>query len=88
MLYEKIDASSPTVRTESVILTSIIDASEEREIAVYDIPGAFLHAKLPDVVHMKVAGELATLLVQVDPDTYKDFVIMEKGKETIYLLLT
>jgi hypothetical protein len=52
-LYEKWESSSLTVKTESVLLTSMIDAYEERTIGVYDTPGAFLHSKLDETVHMK-----------------------------------
>ena len=38
--------SSPTVSTEGMIGSFIIDAFEEREIAVLDIPGAYLHADM------------------------------------------
>ena len=37
----KEDASSPTVATESVLLTCIVDALEGRDVAVIDIPNAF-----------------------------------------------
>jgi Reverse transcriptase (RNA-dependent DNA polymerase) len=87
-LYEKSEASSPTVKTESVILTSVIDAAEERVIGVYDIPGAFLHSKLPDTVYMKVTGTLTRFLVAVAPDIYSSFVVTENGIDVIYLLLT
>ena len=51
LLYDKSEASSPTVKMESVFLTQ-----EGRQVAVYDISGAFLHSELPDIVHMKVRG--------------------------------
>jgi hypothetical protein len=38
----KKDSSSPTVATEAVLLTCIIDADEERDVAVIDIPNAFI----------------------------------------------
>jgi hypothetical protein len=38
----KEDASSLTVATESVFLSCIIDAEEERDVAVVDIPNAFV----------------------------------------------
>ena len=38
----KEDVSSPTVSTEAVLLTCIIDAEEERDVAVIDIPNAFI----------------------------------------------
>jgi hypothetical protein len=70
------------------LFSSIIDAAEGRKVAVYDIPGAFLHAELPDTVYMKVTGDLAQLLIQVSPDTYSRYVTSKNGKEVIYLLLT
>jgi hypothetical protein len=37
----KEDATSPTVTTESILLTAVIDALENRDVAVVDIPNAF-----------------------------------------------
>jgi Reverse transcriptase (RNA-dependent DNA polymerase) len=68
-LYEKWEASSPTVKTESVLLTSVIDAREKQTIGIYDIQGAFLHSKLEETVYMKVSGVLAECLVQVSRKT-------------------
>jgi hypothetical protein len=39
---EKEDASSPTVATELVLLSCTIDAMENREVCVLDIPNAFV----------------------------------------------
>ena len=44
----KEEASSPTAFTESVILTSIVDAKEGREVATVDIPNAFAQTVIPD----------------------------------------
>jgi len=41
----KEDSSSPTVSTEAVILTSIINAHERRDVAVIDIPNAFIQTR-------------------------------------------
>ncbi len=38
----KEELSSPTVSTEAVLLTLIVDALEGRDIAVIDIPNAFI----------------------------------------------
>jgi hypothetical protein len=38
----KEDSSLPTVATEAVLLSCIIDAKEERDITVVDIPNAFV----------------------------------------------
>jgi hypothetical protein len=42
----KEDASSPTVTTESVLLSCIIDSEEERDVAVVDIPNAFVQTRV------------------------------------------
>ena len=59
------DASSPTVSTESVILTSMIGAMEEREVAIVDILNAFVQTQVTDeknrvIVH--ICGMLWTFL--------------------------
>ena len=38
----KEDASSPTVATESVLLTFIVDAEEHQYVATVDIPNSFI----------------------------------------------
>ena len=38
----KEDTSSPTVSTEGLMLSCMIDAMKGREVATVDIPGAFL----------------------------------------------
>jgi hypothetical protein len=38
----KENASSPTVPTESVLLTSLVDVQENRDITIVDIPNAFI----------------------------------------------
>ena len=43
---DKEDAASPTAALESVLLTSTIDAAEERDSAVIDIPNAFIQTRI------------------------------------------
>lgn len=43
--YKKSDRTSPTVATDEVIITSVIDAHKKRDVAITDIPGAFLNTK-------------------------------------------
>jgi hypothetical protein len=42
----KEDASLPTFATESVLLSCTIDAEEERDVAVVDIPSAFVQTRV------------------------------------------
>jgi hypothetical protein len=88
MLYDKTDVSSPTVKTESVLLTSIIDASKGRMVGVYDFLGDFLDSRLEEVVHIKITGALMKFLLPIDEKLYSEFVINEKGHDIIFLKLT
>jgi hypothetical protein len=44
----KEDASSPTVSSEAFLLTCVIDATKKRDVAVVDIPNAFIQAVVED----------------------------------------
>jgi hypothetical protein len=80
----KEDASSPTVATESVLLTCIVDAEEERDVAVIDIPNAFIKTRVQDekdMVIIKIRGILVDTLVSIAPDVYKPYVTTDKKGE-------
>ena len=81
--YEKEDAASPTVAVESVIITSVVDAKEGRDVAIVDIPSAYLHADMDDEVHMRLTGKLAELLVATAPEMYREYVTYGKNKEPV-----
>ena len=60
--------SSPTVSTEGLMLSCMIDAMEGREVATADIPGAFLHTDYDKgYIHIKLEGDMVTLLEEIDP---------------------
>ena len=85
----KEDASSPTVSTESVLLSCIIDAEEKRDVAVIDIPNAFVQTRVEDEKDMaiiKLRGVLVDILVALAPDVYKSYTTTDK-KGTIQLLV-
>ena len=48
MYLTKEDASLETVSTESVLLTSIVDAEENRDITVIGILSAFIQARVKE----------------------------------------
>ena len=53
----KEDSSLPTLSTEAVLLSCIIDAEEERDVAVIDIPNAFIQTRVEnekDMVYIRV----------------------------------
>lgn len=86
--WTKEDSISPTVATKSVMLTAMIEAHEERKVACYNIPGAFLHADLGEDVIMVLKGQLAELMVQVAPNLYRKYVnIDRRGKPILCIKL-
>ena len=82
----KEDMASPTVSIEALLLTLITDAMEDRDVACADVTGAYLHAEMKDFVLLKLSGHGVDVLCQID-EKYKNFVIMEGGRKTLYLKL-
>jgi hypothetical protein len=83
----KEDASAPTVSIKAVMLSAIIDAMEERDVATVDIPGAFMQANIDEVVYVKFEGEIAEMLVKLDRQLYRKYVKDENGKPVLYVEL-
>jgi hypothetical protein len=44
----KEDASSPTVSAEAVMLMCVVDANENRDVAIVNIPNTFVHTVVED----------------------------------------
>ena len=78
--------SSPTVSTEGLMLSCMIEAMEGREVATSDTPGAFLKTDYDKVdIHIKLEGGMVTLLEEIDPEYYKYFIYTEKrGIKCVY----
>ena len=62
------DISSPTASTESVFVTLVIDATEDREVAVADIEGAYLEAVMTETVHIEIDEDVSMLLLELMPE--------------------
>ena len=48
----KHESASPTVATESVFITAVVDAHEGQMVKIVDMPGTFMHADQDDLVHV------------------------------------
>ena len=71
----KEDTSSPTVSTEGLMLSCMIDAMEGREVATTDTPEAFLKTDYEKGdIHIKLERAMVTLIEDTDPEYYKDFI--------------
>jgi hypothetical protein len=78
--------SSPTVSTEALMATLAIDIKEGRDVAIFDVPGAYLQAEMPKdkKVLMKLRGQFVDIMCEVNPE-YKPYVTEERGEKILYL---
>ena len=89
----KQEAYSPTYHTESVFCTFGIEAEEGRDIAIIDIPNAFVQTDLvkndkPVKIVMVIRGKLAQMLCDIAPDTYKKYMTRDRnGNPVLYVKL-
>ena len=87
------DCMSPTAALESIVLTSVIDAHERRDVMSTDIPNAFIQTKMPEIpkgkerVMMKITGALVDLLVDLNPELYGSKIVFENGRKVVYVVV-
>ena len=86
LLYTKDETSSPTTTPESVFLTTLVDAVEERHVVVADVTGAYLNADMDDFVLIRLTGDDVDMMCNANP-TYEQFVTMKHGHKTLFLQL-
>ena len=84
---DKTTSSSPTVTLESVFLTCGVAAKEKRKVVTVDLPGTFMFSNMDEVIILKVEGESVDMLVEIDVNKYKPYVVIEHGKKVIYFKL-
>jgi hypothetical protein len=87
----KEDVSSPTVTAEAVMLTCVIDVQDDRDIAVVDIPNAFVQTVVyeEDADHCVIVcirGPLVDILVSISPDVYGQYVSTNKSGQKVLIL--
>ena len=82
----KEDAMSHTVCTDAEFMTALIEAYEERDVAFFNIPGAYLHAETDKYLTMVIKGTLAEIIVKVDLSLFRKYVTTKsKGNPILYV---
>ena len=63
-----------------------IFAYERRKTAVFDVPGAYLHADMPEVKFdlLEITGQFVNIVCHVNPEFNQD-VRNENGKKVLYI---
>ena len=68
------------------MITSAIEAHEERDVAFIDIPGAFLHVLADEEIYMILCGTLYDIMVMFDPSLYLQYITYDsKGQALLYV---
>ena len=84
----KEEAASPTVSTESTFITATIAAAEKMKVWCYNVPSAFVNTEVDKDVIMVLKGDLADMMVQIAPETYRKYITTDrKGTRIIYVKL-
>jgi hypothetical protein len=66
------------------VLSATIETMEELDVATVDITGAFMQEDIDKVVHVRFEGEIAEILVRMDPKLYRKYVRDENGNAVLY----
>ena len=87
----KEEASSTTACTEAIMLTAVVDAKEERDVATMDIPNAFVPTVILDLekdycVMVQLCGAIVDILCDIAPDVYSEYVTTNKKGEKILIV--
>ncbi len=87
----KEDVSLPTLTAKAVMLTCVIDAQEDRDIVVVDIPNAFVQTVVNEedadnCVIVCIRGPLVDILVAIAPDSYGPYVFTNKSGQKVLIV--
>ena len=82
--YKKENATLPTVHKDSTFITCAIDAKENRDVMVVDLPGAFPHAlrragATKKQLLMVLRGPLTETMALLNPTLYRPFITHDKN---------
>ena len=64
----------------------LINAYEERDVAIFDVPGAYFHADVPEETFaiLKIKGDFVDIMCDVNPEC-KPYVRYDNGKKVLYV---
>ena len=84
----KEEAASPTVSTEALLTTAVIDAKQNRDVITLDIPNAFVQTPMPKNqkrVIMRINRLLLDYLEEICPETYRKYITHQNNTKVLYV---
>ena len=84
--------ASPTVFTELILITGVIDVKEKHDDMMADIPNAFVQTEIGEKptrekIFMKICGPLVDILLEIDHDLYGPYVVYDHGEKLVYVIM-
>jgi hypothetical protein len=73
--------------TKSIFLMAVIDALEGRDVAIIDVPGAFMQADTDELMHVRFTGKMLDLLLEIDAEMYGPCIVQEGKEQVMYVEL-
>ena len=67
---DKSEVLAPTLSTDALFITLVVDADEGRDVAMIDIPGAFLQTAAKPGKYIKFTGAMVDIPCQLNPRLY------------------
>ena len=83
----KEQSTSPTISTEAVFLTAMVDAWENKKVAVLEVSGAFMQVDMDELVHIRFCGEMVDKLLDIDHELYSSYITEEHREKVMYVEL-
>ena len=65
----------------------MVDAWENRKVAVLDVPGAFMQVDMDKLVHVCFCREMVDKLLEINHDLYSSYITEVKGEKVMYVEL-
>eukprot|EP00957_Ditylum_brightwellii_P087055 6626561-Ditylum_brightwellii.AAC.2 len=81
------DASSPTVSIAALLLSCVINAKENRDVATLDVPNAFMQANMDKLINMKIEGSMTEIPMKIKPALYQKHLRSVGGNPLLYVRL-
>ena len=72
-----------------MLISCIIDTEEERDVAVIDIPNAFIQTRVDNekyMVYIRFRGFLVDLMIEIVPGVYGPYVKLDKNGTKLLIL--
>ena len=85
-MYDKSETGSPTITKDVLLLSMLIDANEEIDVATTDITCMYLKAYMDDLVVMKLMGKLVYMLSKLNLE-HEKFIVTEHGVKVLFIHL-